>query len=372
MKTKEKLRIDLRKKYPGYFKSYDGKILSAQHRFIDDKDYEHGIVLAFDHEPNLVSFDNGKSWDNMGAGIYPPCNRGIYRFNNQLIAIDSGTHLQRSFDGGRNWLSPEKIPSADDVHYKGLEGPNVFSVIMTTQKRIVIAADNFLGQEGPNGQLLSVVSSGDGGRTWIVSRLFGPTSPLPPEPEGFGEPAVVEMPSGRLWMVFRTPYGELWQCISRDGGISWNDPTPTGLSSPIANCYAKRLPDSGATVLCFNLTKPNLGIYNLAHPRTNLVFMVSHDNCRTWSCPVTVEEKGGFYPTIHFSETDMFIMYQSNPDYRKCGWEKYGLTLVAYDKKEVDSLPAWTAKTIQLYIDQGLVAHWLALACDRPFRETSN
>ncbi|KKN34048.1 hypothetical protein LCGC14_0797700, partial [marine sediment metagenome] len=72
------------------------------------------------------------------------------------------------------------------------------------------------------------------------------------------------------------------------------------------------------------------------------------------------------------SETDMFILYQSNPDYRKCGWEKYGLTLVAYNKKEVDSLPAWTAKTIQPYIDQGLVAHWLALACDRPFRETSN
>jgi len=176
-------------------------------------------------------------------------------------------------------------------------------------------------------------------------------------------------------MVFRTLYGELWQSISRDGGLTWNTPTPTGLASPIANCYAKRLPDSGATVLCWNLTKPGTADdfgsqSSLYRPRTNLVFAISHDNCRTWSCPIVVEEQGGFYPTIHFAGDDMFIMYQSSPDTKAHPWYKYGLTLVSYDKKEVDLLPAWTTETIQPYIDKGLVAHWLALACRPASKET--
>ena len=387
MKTnqiKPKIRTELRSTYPVFFKSWKGKNLSAQHRFIDIGD--GSVILSFLADPILQSWDDGKTWDLYeDVNIIPPCTVGLYRIDNHWIAIQGvvdigsndigGVKLWRSFNAGITWMPPEKIPTADDIHFRGLGKPNVFSAIMTTRGRIIIVADHLLGQEGPDGQLISAVSSDDFGRTWTVSRLFGPAAPLPNGPEGFGEPAVVEMSSGRLWMVFRTPYGELWQCISRDGGVTWNDPTPTGLASPIANCYAKHHPDSGATILCWNLTKPGAvddfhkqhGLYG---PRINLVFAVSHDNCRTWSCPVVVEEKGGFYPTIHFSGKDMFIMYQSCPDYMNHPWHEYGLTMVTYDKKEVDSLPAWTTETIQPYIDKGLVAHWLSLACGRPKKET--
>jgi len=377
MKTnqiKPKIRTELRSTYPDFFKLWKGKYLSAQHRFIDIGD--GSVILSFLADLVLQSWDDGKTWDlYKGINIIPPCDEGLYRNENNWIAIREGVDLWFSFNYGKKWEGPVKIPTADNLHYKGLGKPNVFSTIMTTGGRIIIVADNFLGQEGPDGQLISAVSSDNFGKSWTVSRLFGPAAPLPNGPEGFGEPAVVEMPSGWLWMVMRTLYGELWQCISRDGGLTWNDPTPTGLASPIANCYAKRHPDSGATVLCWNLTKPGAvndshKQHNLYGPRINLVFAVSHDNCRTWSCPVVVEEKGGFYPTIHFSEKDMFIMYQSHPDYINHPWHEYGLTMVTYDKKEVDLLPAWTTETIQPYIDKGLVAHWLSLACGRPKKET--
>jgi len=65
----------------------------------------------------------------------------------------------------------------------------------------------------------------------------------------------------------------------------------------------------------------------------------------------------------------MLIVYQSSSKigYR---WDQLGLTLVTYDKKEIDALPAWTTETIQPYIDSGLVRHWLSIACRPPSKET--
>ena len=85
---------------------------------------------------------------------------------------------------------------------------------------------------------------------------------------------------------------------------------------------------------------------------------------------MVVEEKIGVYPSIYFKGDTMYILYQSATEGVPRGWGDYGLTLVTYDLEKVMNLPAWTSKTIQPYIDKGLVAPWLALACDHPPRET--
>ena len=365
---KEKLRIDIRKEYPELFERLRGHDTSAQHRFHDGDG--SNIILAFENDVVLESWDEGKSWYAYGGNkTWPHVQRGIFRFDDELVGLN-GMQLWRSYDNGCRWHGPETIPFPDDTHVRGLGMPNCFSAIKTFDGKLVLVSDNFLGQEGPAGQLISSRVSEDRGKTWTTGRLFKPADPLPNGPEGFGEPAVVEMSPGWLWMVMRTLYGELWQCISRDGGYTWTDPTPTGLVSPIANCYAYKHPDSGAVVLSWNMTQPGLytdfkSRHSIYRPRTNLVFAVSHDRCRTWSCPVTVEEKGGFYPTIYFSAENMFIMYQSAGDEESQPWHKHGLTIVSYDRQEVDNLPAWTTETIQPYIKAGLVRHWLAINCDK-------
>jgi len=371
IQIKEKVRVNIREKYKDLFKAWVGKDCSAQHRFVNLDDR---VVMAFDGDPVLQSFDEGKSWGVYEGPLSWPkmSNRGIFKFDNVWVSLDA-SHLLYSLNAGKTWLDPVPIPTPDSEYFRGLGQPNCFSAIKTRRGLLVMVADNFLGQEGPDGQLISATVSADAGRTWKVSRLFGPAPPLPNGPEGFGEPAVVELPSQWLWMVMRSLYGELWQSISRDGGLSWNDPTPTGLVSPIANCYAARDPFTAATVLCFNHTIPGLGqnfqsAESVYRPRNNLVFMVSHDNCRTWTCPVTVDAGGAFYPTLHFSEKTMFVMYQSNKDETE-PWAKHGLTLVTYDRKEVNAIPEWTAETIQPYIEAGLVRHWLALGCHRPTKE---
>ncbi len=363
---KEKLRIDLREKYKDtFFREYQGKDLPAQHRFCASGD--DSVIMSFSANPVLQSHDRGKTWDYyQGRRTWRPFDR-LLQTGHYLLGIRSGREFWRSMDGGMTWGPVKQLVSARDVHFSQIGRWNFFTAMMTLDGRIVIAGDHSLGKPDVGPDAICTISSGDWGESWEFSRLFCPAKPLPNAPEGFAEPAVVEMPNGELWMVMRSLYGELWQCISQDGGLTWNEPTPTGLASPISNCYANRLPASGATLLCWNFTKPGATTdrfisHNVYRPRNNLVFAVSHDNCKTWSCPVVVEKNNGEYPAIHFTHQDMFIMYQSS-DEKIRPWSSRGLTLVRYDRREVDSLPAWTKETIQPYIDEGLVAHWLAVNC---------
>jgi len=379
-------RIDLRDKYRHTLLSkWSGRDLSAQHRFIESDD--DSVMMAFTlpepfkTESDLVieSTDGGETWDYYrGPRHYPPHSLGIWRRGHFRIAIRGGDETFLSTDDGYTWGPARRILSADDLHFDGLGRPNTFSGIMidggSHDQRIVLVADYFMGQEGPDEQCIGAVFSDDWGITWHASRLTWPADPLPKGPEGFGEPAVVQMRSGWLWMVFRTPYGELWQCISRDGGQTWNHPTPTGLASPIANCSAKRDPYTGYTVLCWNLTKPGISEefrsrHSLYRPRTNLVFAVSKTNCRTWTVPVVVDAGHAQYPTIHFTEDRMFIMCQTSKD-EHTSWADCGLQLTAWDREEVMAMPDWDTETIQPLIKKGLVAHWLALACRPKSRQT--
>lgn len=383
-RIRERLRVDLRDEYYGsFFANWIGRDLSAQHRFIPSPHY-NAVRLNFTHpqeqtEAGLVieSTDGGETWSEV-PGWHPPADRGLFQASKYQIAIQGGVRAWRSTDAGKHWQM-HRIDNSEELQYDGLGAPNCFSAIMLTKgiwaPRIVMVSSYFLGQEGPDCEIISSTYSDDIGATWHTSRLFGPPRPLYHVAEGFGEPAVVQMPGGWLWMVFRSEYGELWQTVSMDGGATWGRPSPTGFVAPIANCYAAREPSTGATVLCWNATQPGLSQdfhdkHSLYRPRTNLVFAVSRDNTRTWTVPTVVETEGGQYPTIHFAAGRMFIMYQSSPADESVDWSQMGLTLVAYDTEDVLRLPAWTPQTIRPWIDAGLIRHWRAMACLPENRET--
>jgi len=381
----ELVRVDIREKYRDtLFKSWDGRNLPAQHRFIPGTDagtvamsFVHPGPLKTQAESVITSQDGGVTWAKIDVEM-PACNLGFFVFGEKYMSLQSGVECTCSEDGGSTWHS-RKIEQAGELLYQGLEIPNSFSSIMVSRGiyagRVVIVSSFFTGQEGPDGELLASAYTDDWGDTWHSSKLFTAPDPLPSGPEAFGEPAVVEMPSGWLWMVVRSLYGELWQCVSRDGGTTWGPLTPTGFVSPLANCYAYREPTTGATVLCWNATQP--GIYHDFHsrvglytPRSNLVFSVSHDNTRTWTEPVVVEAGRGQYPTIWFAAGRMFIMYQSSPGEDPMDWKDMGLTLVAYDTEEILQLPAMTPETMQPWIDSGLIRHWRSVAAASPSRKT--
>ena len=133
--------------------------------------------------------------------------------------------------------------------------------------------------------------------------------------EGFGEPKLVELADGRVWMVFRTCLGHLWQAFSEDGGRTWGEPASTGLVSPLAPLNAQRVPDRDAVVVVWSHAEPTASTvwrreHNHWFPRGPMVFAVSHDHGATWSRPVVVTPTEGFMRNIFFSDTEMFINYE--------------------------------------------------------------
>jgi len=372
---KELLRIDVREKYrDGFFREWEGENIHSFHRFTPAPDpgavrmtFIRSIDTANPMARVIESTDGGENWAEI-PGWHPPAILGIYEHKGRRMAILGGTRVSVS-DDGIAWTDI-KVPNAEITQYEELSVPNTFSAIkMVTGHRagrIVMVASYFTGEEGPDCEIVSSTYSDNWGVTWHGSRLFAPPPPLPHIAEGFGEPSVVEMPSGWLWMVFRTEYGELWQTMSRDGGMNWVKATPSGFVSPIANCATMREPTTGATVLCWNAAQPGTDTdfhkHGLYRPRNNLCFAVSHDNTRTWTEPVVIDAGEAQYPTIHFAAGRMFIMYQNSPS-MEADWGDMGLTVVAYDTKEILQLPAWTHETIKPWIDRGLIRHWRASAC---------
>lgn len=366
---KEILRIDLREKYKNFFYPWDGRGLEAQHRFCPA---QYGLILNFDGKLILVSRDGGETWHNESLSL-PSGNRGMFIYprnsNVRMFIADSKTYYL-SKTGGIDWSGPFGISTAEK-HFSACTKAHCFSAICTRGGYIVLANSYCLGVLEAEAEVLGCTISDDWGISWEIGQLFWPPGNLPKAPEGFSEPAVVELGGSYLWMVFRSVYGELWQSFSEDMGMTWAPATSTGLASPVSNCYAARTP-GGAVILIWNLCKPGMETNfrkskaSLFRPRTNLVFAISRDCCRTWTVPVTVEKHQGQYPTVHFAGGRMFILYQSYPSDEIVGWEDMGLTLVAYDLKEVGALKPWTRKEMLPLVEQGLVAPWLALHVDKP------
>ena len=345
--------------------AYHGKCTKRFHQG------EHGeVVLDCGGDADIATTDGGKTWQTYtGARLWPPGYFGAFQVGKEQVAINEGGYtgalLRRSSDGGRTWSKDEPIPRAlETKRYPKLRGPYFFSVTATSKGRIIIPGDYLTGAEGPDPDILIPHSSGDGGRTWRQSAAIEPPDPMPKSYEGFGEPAVVELQDGTLWMVFRAVFGQLWQCMSGDGGQTWGPPSPTGLASPLANPRVARVPGSEAVVLVWNFAKPGHSrawgtgpsANNVWGPRQPLVFAVSKDGCKTWSCPTVIYEGFGIYPTVHITETEMYVVYDFQPTPTTGS-----LGLAVYDVQEVLKQPAWTHETIKPYIDAGLVAPWLDL-----------
>ena len=327
------------------------------------------VVLDCGGDGDIATSDGGKTWQRYThARLWPVGYFGPFPLKNEQVAIHEnqyqGALIRRSSDQGRTWSEAEAIPpAAPGGRFPKLRGPYFFSVTVTRSGRIVIPEDYLTGAEGPDPDVLCAHTSGDGGRTWQRSLMIEPPDPLPKKPEGFGEPAVVELEDGTLWMVFRTIFGELWQCQSEDGGLTWGPPSSTGLASPVSNPRAATIPGTGVVVLVWNFARPGRTTtwgagpseLNVWGPRMPLAFAISKDGCRTWSCPTIIDERYSGYANLHFSETELFVLYGFRPD----GPQMAQTGLAVYDLQDVLNQPAWTHETIQPYIDAGLVAAWL-------------
>jgi hypothetical protein len=124
----------------------------------------------------------------------------------------------------------------------------------------------------------SAAYSDDNGQSWHSSpnELKEPTPQI--GEDGGIEPIVLELRSGRLWMLIRTQDSRFFESFSQDRGTTWTRPVPTGISSSDSPCSLTRLRD-GRVVMLWNNT--------LRFPYANggravLHGAISEDDGKTW------------------------------------------------------------------------------------------
>jgi hypothetical protein len=298
----------------------------------------------------LASDNQGRTWRHWGAFDTWPTMiyADVVRSGNELLAfghhdadIFTGTDLWRSNDEGLTWTGGNRLTQDTDRW-----GPMNQRVLETNSSRLIVPIQQLLGGEGSGPNQLGTLDSDNGGVSWQRSPMFGPPPLLPDSPEGFREPAVVELSNEQIWMTYASRYGTLWQSFSDDDGATWGPPSSTGLVSPLAGLNAKRIPGSDAVILVWNNCEPGTSTHfgdnpSLWHPRSPLVYAISHDNCQTWSEPVTIETGVADYASICFSDSEMFLSYWMDPDPTALGGQNANshLMVVAYDIKSLIQAP---------------------------------
>ena len=186
-----------------------------------------------------------------------------------------------SRDGGKTWTDPQRIDMGH--HYV----PVIESIIELSSGRILFASnyatDNYLSERGEYEYRILTLFSDDHGETWQL----GPDDIRVPLGPGRGhpgaiEPVMVELKNNRVWMLFRSQHGRLYQTFSSDGGDSWEPSSPTDIKAANAPAGILRLSD-GRLVLSWNDWSSYSGGKIHRSGRQYLHVAISADDGKTWS-----------------------------------------------------------------------------------------
>ncbi|HEY3454012.1 MAG TPA: sialidase family protein [Bryobacteraceae bacterium] len=269
----------------GYFK-YSG----SRHSIDWDRPAEH--VLA-------RSLDGGETWTlEHPASLRPPpnslvahvhtepggketvdCPGGIdftnpnFAFTARMEDVNVGpSRFYYSYDRGKNWNGPFRIPNFGQ---KGIAARTDYLINGKHDMTMFLTAAKSNGKEGR----VICVRTQDGGKTWRMLSFIGPE---PGTDDMAIMPSSIRLSSGAILTSIRhTHWIELYH--SDDDGKSWtflNRPADTG-----AHGNPPRL---------FELKDGNLAItYGYRSAPYSIRTVISKDQGKTWSHPVTLRNDGG-------------------------------------------------------------------------------
>jgi hypothetical protein len=323
----------------------DGRLMFVYSRFDADsnEDYAPSCIAA------RTSTDGGTTWDDRDQVLFKradfdtskeKCQNimsvSLLRMKDGALGLFFGLrysfmnarlHLFRSYDEGESF----------DRGLLCIPGPGYYvtnndRVIRTSSGRILIPC-NFHRMKGEDFSsdcykdyfdyrgIGCFTVSNDDGHTWREAKdcCFPTTTATN---AGLQETGLVQLQSGILWAFFRTDLGCQYTSFSMDDGETWTTPQPSSFTSPCSPMSVKRAP-GGALLSVWNpipaYQTRGLNSYNFA--RTPMVAAVSHDNGKSWSQPLTIEDApGGYcYTAIHFEQEHVLLAYcAGGPEDESC------------------------------------------------------
>jgi sialidase-1 len=259
-----------------------------------------------------LSADGGRSWtakftvqDNFAThNVKHPCllrlpsGEILLFFTAWWSETERRVYVKRSADECETWSAPVQISESP-----GFYCINHDHALRLTTGRIVVPCfvSPIVWQEGEHFRAFCFYSDDDG-HTWQRSEN---TMDLPGR--GAEEPMVVELKDGSLYCILRSTLGKVFKAISRDGGVTWDDPAPTGLVSCESEAFITCIPSTGNLLMLWNnIDTPK------NRPRNPLTAAVSHDEGATWSNFRDIENRAGFdsgYPAVTFVGDEALVTY---------------------------------------------------------------
>lgn len=268
-----------------------------------------GGVLCVDDQNSLCSRDEGQTWDstpifrdeqkyrisnerallrtrqgvviaawmNLREVKSPPgWNWGTDKANWQDFVLP--IYVCRSLDDGKTWEEPIFLnkPWCGCVH----------SLIETSGGRIVLVGQEIIPQ-WRHATVMFV--SDDQGRSWRRSNVLD-IGQGRHDHAGSIEGTVIERKDGSLYQLLRTETGWLYEAVSRDGGLLWEDFKQSQIKSVTCCAQMARLAD-GRVALLWNHPprhRPDSG-----SSRQELSIAFSSDDCATWSPPQVIAASYG-------------------------------------------------------------------------------
>ncbi|HEY6987437.1 MAG TPA: sialidase family protein [Bryobacteraceae bacterium] len=299
----------------GYFK-YSG----SRHSIDWDRPAEH--VLA-------RSLDGGETWTvEHPASLRPPpnslvahvhtepggrepvdCPGGIdftnpnFAFTARMEDVNVGpSRFYYSYDRGKNWNGPFRIPNFGQ---KGIAARTDYLVNGKHDMTMFLTAAKSNGKEGR----VICVRTQDGGKTWRMLSFVGPE---PGSDDMAIMPSSIRLSSGAILTSIRhTHWIELYR--SDDDAKSW-----TFLNRPVADTGAHGNPPR-----LLELKDGNLAItYGYRSAPYSIRTVISKDQGKTWSHPVTLRNDGGTWDlgytrSVVRPDGKVVTVYYFNDDSRK-------------------------------------------------------
>jgi hypothetical protein len=305
---------------PTFHRFPSGRLLMYWHAYDYDECSSNGVSLY------SVSDDRGLTWSDPqvyladfpgGVPMVPKIlglrNRDtalmLYAQTRHTIQVDrqrrvrtaasdyfqSRTRLfiRRSDDGGEHFGPSEELPHALVSGGRELPGigfyGSVDQVLELDSGRIVTAccfmdparADADKGGAGQHYTVACLLSE-DQGRTWTRGGEITVDTP-----RGVMEAQIVEIEPERLFCLFRTKGGYLYQTRSQDGGQTWNASQRSPLPAPESRARMIKLQSGSLLVVWNNVSSTT------QEPRHPLAATISTDGGKTWSEPRIIADETG-------------------------------------------------------------------------------
>lgn len=259
----------------------EGKTWTATPVFRDEKKYR------ISNERALLRTRDGvviAAWMNLREQKSPPgWNWGAKDVDWQSFVLP--IYVCRSLDDGKTWEEPVLLnkPWCGCIH----------SMIETKSGRIVLVGQEVIAAWR---HATVVFLSDDQGVTWRRSNVLD-IGQGRHDHAGSIEGAVVQRKDGSLYQLMRTETGWLYEAVSRNGGLLWEEFKQSQIHSVTCCPQMARLAD-GRIALLWNHPprhRPDNG-----GSREELFLAFSSDECATWSPPKVVAGRYGFGGVVSY------------------------------------------------------------------------